>query len=61
MPDLRIDPQHPLCMCCRDTGLQYLPDYPPRYRFCLCAAGVLRQQSEPGLCDEANARELALR
>ena len=51
---------HPDCMLCKDTGIQHLPDYPPCYRFCACAAGASRQYAEPGLCGEANARELAL-
>ncbi len=44
-------------MFCRDTGLVHLPDFMPRYRFCKCRAGLLREANEPKLCDEANARE----
>ena len=57
---LNAFPEYPDCQICKDTGLQHLPDYPPCYRWCVCPAGIARRGAEPGLVDEANARELAL-
>lgn len=50
----------PGCALCKESGLIYLPDFPPCYRFCACAAGVRRRESEPDVVDEANSREIAL-
>jgi hypothetical protein len=57
---LNAFPQFADCVLCSDTGIQHLPDYPPAYRFCLCAAGARRRDSEPAVVDEANARELRM-
>jgi len=51
---------YPDCGFCKDTGIVHMPNFPPAYRFCKCAKGIARQAAEPGLCDESNARELAL-
>lgn len=51
----RIDPHLPECVLCHDTGIQYLPDYPPAYRWCACSAGKRREQTEPKRVTEANA------
>lgn len=57
---LNAFPQHPLCGFCKDGGIVHLPEFPPCYRFCACAAGVARAASDPTVIDEANAREAAL-
>lgn len=51
---------YPDCMLCKDTGLQHLPNFPPSYRFCMCRAGFERQQREPYLVEQSNAREREL-
>lgn len=48
------------CQLCKDTGLQYLPDYPPAYRFCGCTKGLILWAEKPNIVDEANAREREL-
>ncbi len=58
---LNAFPQFPDCMCCSDTGIQHLPDYPPCYRFCGCAAGIQRRKDDPFEMEQFNALESRMR
>lgn len=51
MPPAAHD-SYPDCMMCKDTGLQYLPQFPPAYRFCACWRGRKLQEDTPRLVDE---------